>query len=70
MIDRTYWTWQNLDIKNRQYAIGATITVNNLPPSRNATLDDIVTLGYVSAPDKTIRDLSNTLAGPFCYIYV
>ncbi|KAF2662040.1 Di-copper centre-containing protein [Lophiostoma macrostomum CBS 122681] len=69
MIDRTYWTWQNLDIKNRQYAIGATITVNNEPPSRNATLDDTLDLGYIGVPSITIRDASHTMAGPFCYIY-
>ncbi|KAF2786397.1 Di-copper centre-containing protein [Melanomma pulvis-pyrius CBS 109.77] len=69
MIDRTWWTWQNLDLKTRQYAIGATITVNNSPPSRNATLDDTIDAGYVGAPTITIRDASHTLAGPFCYIY-
>ncbi|KAF2111019.1 hypothetical protein BDV96DRAFT_194702 [Lophiotrema nucula] len=69
MIDRTYWTWQNLDIKDRQYSVSATITVNNQPPSRNATLDDTFDLGYVGVPTVSIRDTSNTLAGPFCYIY-
>jgi tyrosinase len=69
MIDRTWWTWQNLDLKNRQYAIGATITVNNTPPSRNATLDDTIDAGFVGAPMITIRNASHTLAGPFCYIY-
>ncbi|KAF2737663.1 Di-copper centre-containing protein [Polyplosphaeria fusca] len=69
MIDRTYWTWQNLDIAKRQYAVSATITVNNQPPSRNATLDDTFDLGYVGAPTQSIRGTSNTLAGPFCYIY-
>jgi tyrosinase len=69
MIDRTWWTWQNLDLKNRQYAIGATITVNNTPPSRNATLDDTIDAGFVGAPTITIRNASHTLAGPFCYIY-
>lgn len=70
MIDRVWWIWQNQDIANRQYAIGATITVNNQPPSRNATLDDIIDLGYVGTKPVTIRDASNTLAGPFCYVYV
>ena len=69
MIDRTYWTWQNQDIAARQYAISGTITVNNSPPSRNATLDDVIDLGYVGVPSVTIRDASNTLGGPFCYIY-
>lgn len=69
MIDRTWWTWQNLDIKNRQYAIGATITVNNQPPSRNATLDDTFDLGFVGVPTASIRDTSNAIGGPFCYVY-
>jgi tyrosinase len=51
------------------YAIGATITVNNQPPSRNATLEDRLGLGYVGVPDVSIKDASNTMAGPFCYIY-
>lgn len=69
MIDRIWWTWQNLDLKNRQYAIGATITVNNIPPSRNATLDDRIGLGFVDVPEISIREASHTLGGPFCYIY-
>lgn len=68
-IDRTWWTWQNLDLEKRLYAIGATITLNNQPPSRNATLDDTIGLGYVGVPTLTIRDASFTLGGPFCYIY-
>ncbi|KAF1846119.1 Di-copper centre-containing protein [Cucurbitaria berberidis CBS 394.84] len=70
MIDRTYWTWQNLDLDKRLYALGGTITVNNSPPSRNATLDDVITLGYVGVPDVTIKEASSTFGGPFCYIYV
>ncbi|KAL1596354.1 hypothetical protein SLS60_009000 [Paraconiothyrium brasiliense] len=69
MIDRVYWTWQNQDIVSRQYALGNTITVNNTPPSRNATLDDALDLGFVGVDTITIRDASNTLKGPFCYIY-
>jgi tyrosinase len=69
MIDRTWWTWQNQDIANRQYAISATITLNNSPPSRNATLDDIIDMGYVGVPSVSIRDASHTLGGPFCYVY-
>ncbi|EHL01284.1 putative Tyrosinase [Glarea lozoyensis 74030] len=39
-IDRVWWIWQNQDIKNRQNAIGGTITLNNSPPSRDAKLED------------------------------
>lgn len=69
MIDRVYWTWQNLDLKNRLNAIGATITVNNEPPSRNATLADRIGMGYVGVPEISIKEATNTMAGPFCYIY-
>ncbi|KAF2469140.1 Di-copper centre-containing protein [Lindgomyces ingoldianus] len=69
MIDRVYWIWQNLDIKNRQNSgFEATITINNSPPSRNATLADTFDLG-INAPTTTIGDTVNTLDGPFCYIY-
>ncbi|KAI8932497.1 hypothetical protein NX059_010679 [Plenodomus lindquistii] len=69
MIDRTYWTWQNQDIAARQYALGGTITLNNFPPSRNASLNDEIDLGFVGVSKRTIKELSNTLAGPFYYIY-
>jgi tyrosinase len=68
-IDRTWWIWQNQDLKNRQNAIAGTITLNNSPPSRNGTLQDYISLG-VNAVDITIGSAMNTLAGPFCYIYV
>ncbi|KAN0106125.1 Di-copper centre-containing protein [Hyaloscypha variabilis] len=68
-IDRTWWIWQNQDLKNRQNAIAGTITLNNDPPSRNGTLQDYISLG-VNAVDIQIADAMNTLAGPFCYIYV
>lgn len=69
MIDRVWWTWQNLDFKNRDKVIAGTITFLNDPPSRNATLDDVMNLGYVDVPNITVSDATNTLAGPFCYIY-
>jgi tyrosinase len=68
-IDRTWWIWQNQDLRNRLYAISGTITINNNPPSRNGTLDDLLSLG-VNAEDITIRDAMSTMRGPFCYIYL
>ncbi|USW53164.1 Putative tyrosinase copper-binding domain, di-copper centre-containing domain superfamily [Septoria linicola] len=83
-IDRMWWIWQNyLDVtgkKNgveggegdRLYVVANTTTVNNSPPSRNVTLDDVVQLGLNDlngAEGITIRDAADTLAGPFCYIY-
>ena len=68
MIDRVWWTWQNMDIKNRQYAIAGGTSL--IAPGPNGTLADTITLGdYVGAPNVTIRDAMSSLAGPFCYIY-
>ncbi|TAQ89355.1 hypothetical protein B7494_g2355 [Chlorociboria aeruginascens] len=68
-IDRTWWIWQNLDIENRQNAIGGTITLNNDPPSRNGTLDDWLDMGVLGTGRK-IRDAMSTVGGEFCYIYI
>lgn len=59
-IDRTWWIWQNQDLANRQNAIAGTITLNNSPPSRNTTLQDIVELG-VNAEGIEIAELMNTM---------
>lgn len=70
MIDRVWWTWQNLDFEKREKALVGTLTAFNDPPTRNATLEDVITLGFVGVPNVTISDATNTLAGPFCYVYV
>jgi tyrosinase len=70
MIDLVWWTWQSLGLETRQNAIAGTTTFMNKPPSRNATLEDIIDLAYAGSPNITIRDAMNTLAGPFCYVYV
>ncbi|EDU42342.1 conserved hypothetical protein [Pyrenophora tritici-repentis Pt-1C-BFP] len=69
-IDRVWWTWQNQDLEKRRYTIAGTLTFQNVPPTRNATLDDVMTFGdYLGFPNMTIREASSTVAGPFCYIY-
>jgi tyrosinase len=68
-IDRIWWIWQNQDPANRIHTIGDTITLNNSPPSRNATLEDVIDLG-VNAPESVkLADLVDTQAGPFCYTF-
>jgi tyrosinase len=70
MVDRTWWTWQNQDIEARRWTIAGTLTFQNNPPTRNATLQDVMTMGeYTGVPNITIADASSTLAGPFCYVY-
>ncbi|RDL40550.1 Di-copper centre-containing [Venustampulla echinocandica] len=68
-VDRTWWIWQNQDIKNRQNAISGTITLDNIPPSRNGTLDDLLDVG-VNASPVPISSMMSTTAGPLCYIYL
>lgn len=68
-IDRTWWIWQNLDPERRTYVVADTVTLNNLPPSRNATLEDLMDLG-VNAPAIRLSDAMSTLRGRFCYGYV
>ncbi|AEO68527.1 uncharacterized protein THITE_2118068 [Thermothielavioides terrestris NRRL 8126] len=73
MIDRVWWLWQSLSPRDRTQgptAIAGTRTFLNSPPSPNATLDDLVDLGYAGGPPLPIRDLLSTTAGPFCYIYL
>lgn len=68
MIDRTYWTWQNLDLATRQFAVAGPIALG--ATTGETTLDDIISLGTVlGVPDITIRDASSTIGGPFCYVY-
>lgn len=72
MIDRVWWIWQLQDLETRLTQVSKTITMNNMPPSRNGTLDDKYGLG-VLAPDVTIREMMDTmggLEGKLCYIYV
>ena len=70
-IDRMWWTWQNLDLENRGMSVAGTITGHDVPPSRNTTLDDVITLGVLDGFDgMTIRNAMSTMGGDFCYIYV
>ncbi|KAJ5899314.1 hypothetical protein N7495_004058 [Penicillium taxi] len=70
MIDRTWWIWQNLDLKNRQNAISGTGTFLNSPVSPNTTLDTVIDIGYSNGGPIAMRDLMSTTGGPFCYVYV
>ncbi|OAX85167.1 hypothetical protein ACJ72_00469 [Emergomyces africanus] len=67
-IDRLWSIWQWLDIKERRDAIYGTLTLANIPPTRNGTLDDIIDVGPL-APPISVRDVMSTIDGPFCYFY-
>jgi len=71
MIDRVWWIWQMQDLEKRLVEVSKTMTMENFPPSRNGTLDDLSGLG-VLAPDVKVRDLMLTMGGldgKFCYVY-
>ncbi|CAG8078514.1 unnamed protein product [Penicillium salamii] len=70
MIDRTWWIWQNLDLKKRGNAISGTGTFLNQPESANTTLDTVIDIGHAGAGPIAMRDLMSTVSGPFCYIYL
>lgn len=68
MVDRLYWMWQALHPTHAK-TISGTITLGNNPPSRNATLDDIIDLPFLGVKPSTIGSLMDTLDGPYCYVY-
>lgn len=69
MLDRVYWIWQALHL-DQANTVAGTITLNNNPPSRNTTLDDLVQVNYLNVEATPIGDLTDTLGGKqLCYIY-
>lgn len=70
MLDRVWWIWQALH-QDQANTLAGTITLFNNPPSRNATLEDIVQLNHMNLEPNTIGGLLDTLDGEtFCYIYL
>ncbi|KAF4917959.1 Tyrosinase-like protein orsC [Colletotrichum viniferum] len=68
MVDRMYWLWQALHYSQAK-TISGTIMFGNNPPSRNATLEDIIELPFLGVEPATLGSLLDTLDGPYCYIY-
>lgn len=69
MFDRLYWIHQILHPAEAQKVAG-TLTLQNQPPSREATIDDVLEMGAVGET-RLIKDMFNTLGGtPLCYIYL
>lgn len=72
MADRVWWMWQNQKPVERAFQIAGTRTSSNIPPSDNATIDDILDLGVVTpadVPASALKHHVSTIAGPYCYIY-
>jgi tyrosinase len=69
MLDRIYWIWQALHPEEANKVAG-TLTLQNKPPTRNATVEEPLDMG-ANGETLRIRDMLDTLAGaPLCYIYV
>ncbi|KAL4780099.1 hypothetical protein BJX76DRAFT_339144 [Aspergillus varians] len=70
-IDRVFWTWQNLEPRERTFVVDGPTVLSGMgiPNTANATLDDLQYFS-VLAEDRTIRDLLDTTGGPFCYVYL
>ncbi|KAH9907265.1 Di-copper centre-containing protein [Xylariomycetidae sp. FL2044] len=70
-IDRTWWIWQNQDPAERTSAIAGTITMDNDPPSRDGTLEDMLAVGLNGDQLQMALAMSTvgTTGGPFCYVY-
>ncbi|KAI1878068.1 hypothetical protein JX265_002436 [Neoarthrinium moseri] len=67
-LDRLWWIWQALHPAEAG-DIDGTITMNNNPPSRLATIDDALDTKGLS-PLVALKEVFNTLGeGPLCYIY-
>ncbi|KAF2792362.1 Di-copper centre-containing protein [Melanomma pulvis-pyrius CBS 109.77] len=66
-VDRIWTIWQGLDFSTREYALDGTITIINVPPSRNATLND--TMDFEISPDIPIEAALSPTKNGLCYIY-
>ncbi|TVY50686.1 Tyrosinase-like protein orsC [Lachnellula cervina] len=70
MVDRVWGIWQDLDVKNRQYAISGTKTFMNVPPSEDVALDDVMDWGVLGpVGGMRVRDAMVVGREPFCYGY-
>lgn len=68
-IDRAWWTWQNLQPKDRTKALYGTIVIAD-PTAPATKLTDSMNLGYAYPGTITVEDAMSTMGGPFCYTYI
>jgi tyrosinase len=68
-IDRTWWTWQNLNPSERTDAIYGTVVLGD-PTAPATKLSDEMTLGHAFPGMITVGDAMSTMSGPFCYTYI
>ncbi|KAG5983001.1 hypothetical protein E4U55_001000 [Claviceps digitariae] len=66
-VDRIWAIWQALDFSTRENALDGTLTMENVPPSRNVTLDDIMTFDF--EPSIPVKQGMSPTKNGLCYIY-
>ena len=60
---------QAQDFEERALALDGTLTIGNIPPSPNATLDSIMKLGIPAGGDLPIRVAMSATDNGHCYMY-
>lgn len=71
-VDRLWWIWQNQRPLERAFQINGTRTLGNSPPSADATIEDLINVGFVDGEYEeglAIKNYVSTMGGPLCYIY-
>lgn len=69
MLDRLWWIWQMLHPALAR-TIEGTVTMNNNPPSANATVRDRLDVKGLLTSEVLLQDVLDTMGGePLCYVY-
>ncbi|KAG5930873.1 hypothetical protein E4U60_006720 [Claviceps pazoutovae] len=66
-VDRVWSIWQALDFSKRGNALDGTLTLGNVPPSRNVTLEDIMSFDF--QPSILVGQRMSPTKNGLCYIY-
>ncbi|KAG6031248.1 hypothetical protein E4U19_008130 [Claviceps sp. Clav32 group G5] len=66
-IDRIWSIWQALDFSKRENALDGTLTMSNVPPTRNVTLEDVMSFEF--EPSILVGKRMSPTKDGLCYIY-
>ncbi|KAG6073244.1 hypothetical protein E4U16_000680 [Claviceps sp. LM84 group G4] len=66
-IDRIWSIWQALDFSKRENALDGTLTMSNVPPTRNVTLEDVMSFEF--EPSILVGKRMSPTKNGLCYIY-
>ncbi|KJZ75720.1 hypothetical protein HIM_04877 [Hirsutella minnesotensis 3608] len=68
-IDRLWTVWQGQDYASRRSALDGTVTMQNVPPSENATLATAMHMGIAAGGDVPISRAMSATENDYCYMY-